>query len=58
MMELQDMIATRNELRAQAKAIRIESRDLTGDAFTAAQQAHRRLMQRISQLHEAIQNHN
>lgn len=57
MMELRDMIATRNELRAQVKAIRIESRDLTGDAFTEAQQAHRSIMRRISQLHEAIQNH-
>lgn len=58
MMELQDMIATRNELRAQAKAIRTGSDALSGDSLTDAQREHRRLMQRISQLNDAIRNSN
>lgn len=57
-MERQGMIATRNELRAQAKAIRTGSGTLSGNSLTDAQREHRRLMQRISQMNDAIRNSN
>lgn len=57
-MGLQDMIATRDEMRAEAKAIRTGSGALSGAALDQAKQAHRRLMQRITQLNDAIRNSN
>jgi hypothetical protein len=57
MMELQDMIAARDELRAQAREIRTGSADLSLFALAEAQQKHRRLMQRIAQMNDAIRNH-
>ncbi len=52
-----DLIATRDELRDQARQIRRSSATLSGDALRATQDQHRRLMARITQLNEAIRNH-
>ena len=46
----------RDELREQAKDLRIGSRALSGDALRAAQKEHRVIMGRITQLNDAIRN--
>lgn len=51
-----ELIAHRDELREQARAIRIKSRDLPDDQRARAAAEHRALMGRISQLNEAIRN--
>lgn len=51
-----ELIAHRDELREQARAIRIGSRDLPDAQRTNAAAEHRALMGRISQLNEAIRN--
>lgn len=57
-MNVNDLRITRDELSAQARAIRTGSADLSGSALTEAQQTHRRIMQRITQLNDAIRNSN
>jgi hypothetical protein len=51
-----ELIATRDELRAQSTQIRRDAADLTGDGLWDAQCRHRRLMGRISELNDAIRN--
>lgn len=55
-MDIIELIAHRDELREQARAIRVGSRDLPDEQRAESAAEHRALMGRISQLNEAIRN--
>lgn len=55
-MNVNELSIHRAELREQAKALRVSSRTLSGDALRDAQKEHRSIMGRITQLSDAIRN--
>ena len=54
---MQHLTETRDYLRSQARQIRHASAGLAGDALAATQEQHRALMARITQINDAIRNH-
>lgn len=54
---MQHLTEARDYLRSQARQIRHTSAGLAGDALAATQEQHRALMARITQINDAIRNH-